>query len=172
MKIKNEQQYQQSKDWLQRFEQLVTELDGNESLKASEMRSQLYKDSYQSQAEELAAEIADYERLINGDKDQPMQINVESVNQFPLALIQARIAAQISQQELARRLGIEEQRVEEYERTDYQGASFGEILEVCTVLGVELEMAVIRVDFEEIEAVAKSVEKWENDKRKIIASAS
>ena len=70
------------------------------------------------------------------------------------------------------RLGIEERRVEEYERTDYQGASFGEIIEVCTVLGVEFERAIIRVDFEEIEAVAKSVEKWEKDKRNIIASAS
>ncbi|WP_228038712.1 hypothetical protein [Nostoc sp. LEGE 12450] len=69
------------------------------------------------------------------------------------------VAAQISQQELADILGIEEQRVKEYEDTDYQCASFVEILEVSTALGVEFEIATVQVDFAEIEAVKKSVGK-------------
>lgn len=32
MKIENEQQYQQSKDWLQQLLELLTELDGEEGL--------------------------------------------------------------------------------------------------------------------------------------------
>jgi hypothetical protein len=36
-----------------------------------------------------------------------------------------------------------------------------EILKVSTALGVEFETAAIRVDFLEIEAVKKTVEKWQ-----------
>ncbi len=160
--IKNDQQYQHSLDWLRRFEQSVAELDSNDSLKAEPVRWQLHRDSYQSQVNELKEEIAEYEKLINCDKNQPIKIKVESLNKLPDALVKARIAAQMSQDELADLLGIEQQRVQQCEDTDYQCASFVEILEVSTALGVEFETAVMRVDFEEIEAVKQSVEKWRN----------
>lgn len=162
--IKNEKQYQITLDWLRRFEQSVAELDNNENLKTDQMRWQLHRDSYQSQVNELKSEIVEYERMINCDKSQPIQIKVESMNKLPDALIKARIAAKISQQELAQIIGIEEQRVKQYEDTDYQCASFGEILEVSAVLGVEFETAVVQVDFAEIEAVKKSAEKWRKEK--------
>lgn len=156
MMIKNEQEYQNTLDCLRRFEKSVAELASNESLKAEPVRSQLYRDSYQSQVEELQAEIAEYERLINCPQNQPIYIQVESMNKLPDALIKARIAAQMTQQELADILGFSEQQFKQYEDTDYQCASFGEILEVCTVLGVEFESAIVRVDFEEIAAVKQS----------------
>ncbi|MBE9225099.1 helix-turn-helix transcriptional regulator [Phormidium sp. LEGE 05292] len=162
--IKNEKEYKISLDWLQRFEQSVAELDNNETLKADQTRWQLHRDSYQSQVDALKSEIIEYERLINCDKSQPIQITVENLNKLPDALIKARIAAKMSQQELAEILGIEEQRVKQYEDTDYQCASFVEILEVSTVLGIEFATAVVQVDFEEIEAVKKSAEKWRNEK--------
>jgi DNA-directed RNA polymerase sigma subunit (sigma70/sigma32) len=153
MIIKNEQQYQNSLDCLRRFEKSVAELESNETLKSDPVRWQLYRDSYQSQVEELKAEIAEYERLMSCHQSQPIQIKVESLNKLPDALIKARIAAKMSQQELAEILGIEAERVRQYEDSDYQCASFVEILEVSTVLGVEFETAVMRVDFEEIAAV-------------------
>ncbi|MEH2032427.1 MAG: dienelactone hydrolase family protein [Nostoc sp.] len=97
---------------------------------------------------------------------------VDSLNKLPNALIKARIAAKISQQELADILGIDEQRVYEYEDTDYQCASFVEILEVTTALGVEFEIATVQVDFAEIEAVKKSVDKWRKEKLNIKTRAS
>ncbi|WP_293155805.1 MULTISPECIES: hypothetical protein [unclassified Microcoleus] len=39
--------------------------------------------------------------------------------------------------------------------------SFVQILKVSTAFGVEFETAAIRVDFLEIEAVKKTVEKWQ-----------
>jgi len=170
--IKNEQQYRISLEWLRRFEHSVAELDNNEKLKADQTRWQLYRDSYQSHVDELKLEIAEYERLINCDNIQPIQIKVESLNKLPDALIKARIAAKISQQELAQIIGIEAQRVKQYEDTDYQCASFVEILEVSTVLGVEFETAVMRVDFEEIEAVKQSAEKWRKQKVSMAAKTS
>lgn len=74
-------------------------------------------------------------------------------------MVKARIAAKISIEELASMLGIESTRVVEYEKTDYQCASFVEILEVITVLAVEFENATVRVDFKEIEHVKKVLEK-------------
>ncbi|GAB1537708.1 hypothetical protein NUACC21_03610 [Scytonema sp. NUACC21] len=56
--IKNEQQYQNSLDWLQRFEQSIAELDSNEQLKAEPERWKLHRDSYQSQVDELKLEIS------------------------------------------------------------------------------------------------------------------
>jgi DNA-binding XRE family transcriptional regulator len=162
--IKNEQEYQKSLNWLRQFEESVAELDCNEKLKANQTRWQLHRDSSQSQVAELKAEIAEYKRLINCDRSQPIQIKVESINKLPDVLIKARIAAKISQQELAQILGIEEQRVRQYEDTDYQCASFVEILEVSIVLGIEFETAVIRVDFEEIATVKQSAEKWRKEK--------
>jgi hypothetical protein len=172
MMIKNEQQYQNTKDWLRRFEQSVAEFDGNEDLKADPKRWKLHRDSYQSQVEELKEEIAEYERLINCDKSQSIKIQVDSLNKLPDALIKARIAAKMSLAELADLLGIEEQKVKEYEDTDYQCASFVEILEVSTALGVEFETAFVKVDFEEIEAVKQSVEKWRKETMNIKTKAS
>jgi ribosome-binding protein aMBF1 (putative translation factor) len=165
--IKNSQQYQNSLNWLQRFEQSIAELDSNEQLKAEPERWKLHRDSYQSQVDELKLEISEYERLINCDTSKPLKIKVDSLNKLPNALIKARLAAKISQQELADRLGIDEQRVYEYEDTDYQCASFVEILEVSTALGVEFEAATLQVDFAEIEAVKKSVDKWRKEKMNI-----
>lgn len=169
MIIKNEQQYQNTLDCLRRFEKSLAELAGNENLKLEPVRWQLYRDSYQSQVEELKAEIAEYERLMNCHQNQPIKIKVESINKLPDALIKARIAAKMSQQEVAELLGIEAERVRQYEDSDYQCASFIEILEVSTALGVEFETAVMRVDFEEIAAVKKSAEKWRQEKVTMMA---
>ncbi|MBO1350606.1 MAG: helix-turn-helix transcriptional regulator [Hormoscilla sp. GUM202] len=165
--IKSEQQYQNTLDWLQRFEGTVAKLDSDEKLKADDpIRWQLYRDAYQSQVDEFKYEIAEYERLINCDRKQYLQIEVENLTHLPWVLIKARMAAKISQEELAETLGISSQRVKEYEDTDYQCASFVELLEVSTALGVEVEKAVMRVDFEEIEEAARIAKKWQERKKK------
>jgi ribosome-binding protein aMBF1 (putative translation factor) len=120
----------------------------------------LYKESNQSQVDELKEEISEYERLLNCDRRQPMKIKVESLTRLPDVLVKARIAARMSQKELAQMLGIDEERVKNYEDSDYQCASFVELLEVSTALGIEFEVAVVRVDFEEIEMSKKTAEKW------------
>ncbi|MFE1747774.1 DNA-binding protein [Coleofasciculus sp. H7-2] len=171
--IKNEKEYEYSQECARKFEYSIMALDQDEELKKNDPDGwQLSRDVKQSHLMALQAEIAEYERLINCDKIQPIQIKVESINKLSDALIKARIAAKISQQELAQILGIEERRVRQYEDTDYQCASFVEILEVSTVLGVEFETAVMRVDFEEIEAVKQSVEKWRKEKVSMTAKTS
>ena len=66
----------------------------------------------------------------------------------------------MTHKELADILGIEEQRIKECEDQDYQCATFCEILEVSAALGVEIDHASVKVDFEEIEAGKQSALKW------------
>ncbi len=82
------------------------------------------------------SKIAEYKRLINCENYQDIHIKIESFNKLPYVLIKARITAKMTHQELAEILGIEEAIIRQYEDTDYQCASFVEILEVITVLGV------------------------------------
>jgi hypothetical protein len=172
MMIKNEQQYQNAKEWLQRFEQSVVEFDSNKDLQTHPKRWKLHRDSYQSQVDELKAEITEYERLINCDNTLPITVKIESLNKLPEALIKARIAAKMSLFELAEILGIDEQKVKEYEDTDYQCASFVELLEVATALGVEFENAIVKVDFQEIEEVKRTAKKWQKSLGNVETKAS
>ncbi|MEZ2303550.1 MAG: ATP-binding protein [Microcoleus sp.] len=159
MTIKNHQQYQQSLDWLRQFQQFITEFDSIEALKSEGKIWKLPKESYQTKIEKLNLEISEYERLINCDKKQPLQINIESLKKLPDALIKARIASKISQKELADRLEIDEEIIKQHEDTDYQCASFLEIIEISTALGIKFEPAAIRVDFDEVTHIKHNAEK-------------
>jgi HTH-type transcriptional regulator/antitoxin HigA len=63
---------------------------------------------------------------------------LDSLEKLSTTLIQARIAAGLSQAELATRLGIKPQQIQRYEATDYQSASLERVNEIMRVLGVRL----------------------------------
>ena len=69
-------------------------------------------------------------------------IEVESFEELSVAMIKARIAAGMSQKDLAERLGMKEQQIQRYESTDYAGASFSRLAEIVKALGVSLHEAV------------------------------
>jgi hypothetical protein len=160
--IKDELEYRVSQEWVIKFKQSIAAIDNSFESKINDYeRWQLNRSALQCHLDKLLQEIAEYEKLINCDTSQPIQIKVNSLNELPFALIKARIAAKISLDELASRLGIDIERVDEYEKTNYQCASFAEILEVSTVLGVEFESGMVRVDFEEIENVKQTILNWD-----------
>ncbi len=159
--IKNEKQYEYSKECAKRFEYSIAVVEQDEAWKKRDPeRWQLDIDVKKSHLMALQEEIAEYEKLFNCDKSQPIKIQVENFNKLADVLIKARIAAKISQKELADILGFEEQRIKECEDKDYQCASFCEILEVSAALGVEFDNAFVQVDFLEIEEGKKSAQKW------------
>ncbi len=159
--IKNEKQYEYSKECAKRFEYSIAVVEQDEAWKKRDPESwQLDIDVKKSHLMALQEEIAEYEKLFNCDKSQPIKIQVENFNKLADVLIKARIAAKISQKELADILGFEEQRIKECEDKDYQCASFCEILEVSAALGVEFDNAFVQVDFLEIEEGKKSAQKW------------
>ncbi|GJD22579.1 hypothetical protein RIVM261_075350 [Rivularia sp. IAM M-261] len=168
--IKNELEYEVSTEWVTKFKKSIAAMDNDEAaIQKDYTRYSQSRSALQGHIEQLEAEIAEYETLINCTKNEPITIKVDSFCKLPDALIKARIAAKLSIDELAALLGIESARVAEYEKTDYQCANFAEIIEVITVLGVEFENATVRVDFEEIEHVKRVIEKW--DKKKAQATS-
>lgn len=78
----------------------------------------------QSHLDVLKAEVVEYETLINRS-DRPTLIlklsDIQSLSQIP---IKARIAAKLTQKELAELAGLTEQQIKDYEERDYQTASF------------------------------------------------
>ena len=67
---------------------------------------------------------------------------METVEDLPRALIRARIAAGMTQEGLARRLGVKPQQVQRYEATEYESASFTRICKVVQALGLKMAKSV------------------------------
>ncbi len=92
-------------------------------------------DALKSQLTDLRMQIEEYEALKSG---QRAVLEIESLEELPRALIKARIAAGLSQKDLAERLGLKEQQIQRYEDTEYASASFGRLVEVSQALGIKV----------------------------------
>ena len=104
--ITNERQYRITKAELKRFG------DALAALKASGPRPDVHPRIHQamieaneSQRDELREELERYDDLRSG---HVAQRTLHSLRELPIALIEARIAARLTQKELAKRLGVPE----------------------------------------------------------------
>ena len=93
-------------------------------------------EALRSQLADLRSEVKQYDLLRSGKRTT---LNVKSLDNLPQALIQGRIAAGLSQKELAARLGLKEQQIQRYEATDYASASLTRVCEVARSLGLKLK---------------------------------
>ena len=138
--IKNEKQYRITKAQVRRFQDALAELavqrrPPNIALRLWEAQ----RKAAQSQMEELQEQVEAYERLHLG---RSKEVVLEAVEDLPKALIRARISAGMTQEGLARRLGVKPQQVQRYEATEYESASFARILKVVHALGLRMPKAV------------------------------
>jgi ribosome-binding protein aMBF1 (putative translation factor) len=137
--IKNEKQYRITKAHVRRFQDALAELAVQE--RPSSIAPRLWnaqRQAAQSQMEELREQVEAYERLHAG---KSKEVVLEAVEDLPRALIRARIAAGMTQEGLARRLGVKPQQVQRYEATEYESASFARILKVVQALGLTMPKA-------------------------------
>lgn len=132
--ITNERQYRITKGWLERFTQAQAGVAA-QSDTLHPRATQALHDQYASQIEELSAEIAEYEQLRRGEITV---LELTSLKELPDALIRARTAARLSQQDLATRLGLKKQQVQRYEATRYAGVSLDRIQDVADALGLSI----------------------------------
>ncbi|HEX6862128.1 MAG TPA: helix-turn-helix transcriptional regulator [Thermoanaerobaculia bacterium] len=135
--IKNEREYRITKAQAVKFEQAIAELDasGGGSGSLHPLLQKAQRDSLQSQLDDLREQLAAYDALKSG---RQKVISLDSLEELPRALIQARIAAGLSQRELAVRLGVKEQQVQRYEATEYAGASLARVTAVVRALGLHV----------------------------------
>lgn len=102
--IKNEKQYRITKAQVRRFEDALAELATQE--RPSNITPRLWeaqRQAAESQVEELAGRVEAYEQLYMG---RSKEVILNAVEDLPKALIRARIAAGMTQEGLARRLGV------------------------------------------------------------------
>ena len=164
--IKDELEYEVSKEWVEKFNKTIAAMERDEEAKRKDfLKWDAGRGSIQCHLDQLHEEITEYERLMAWDKSKPIEIIVENFNKLSEALIKARMAAKMSEEELAEILDIDPERIKEYEKKKYQNASLMEILEISLALGLEFKTAVMQVDFEEIEAIKETAERWRKRKR-------
>lgn len=134
--IKNDREYRITKAQVHRFEAELARLllldtpgEGVDPLLLDVQR-----DAVRSQLSDLEAEVEEYDALRAGRQTVP---DLRQFAELPKRLIQQRIAAGLSQRELADRLGLKEQQIQRYEATDYASASFTRLGEVIEALSDE-----------------------------------
>jgi ribosome-binding protein aMBF1 (putative translation factor) len=134
--IKNEKQYRITKAQVRRFRNALAELACQE--RPANVTPRLWRaqsDAAQSQLDQLQEQVTAYESLHIG---RAKEVVLEGVEDLPNALIRARIAAGLTQEGLARRLGLKTQQVQRYEATEYESANFARILRVVEALGLRM----------------------------------
>jgi ribosome-binding protein aMBF1 (putative translation factor) len=137
--ITNERQYRITRSWLERFEQARTSAE-RDAVALHPRARQALRDQYDSQVEELRADLADYEALRRG---QITILELDSLSELPDALIRARAASGLSQAALADRLGLKKQQIQRYEATRYAKVGIERLQAVADALGVKIREQVI-----------------------------
>jgi ribosome-binding protein aMBF1 (putative translation factor) len=124
--IQNQLQYKVTKSRLKEFTQALATLS-QEKLpkKALEVRRR----ALESMIEELESDIATFETHQNSDIP-----DLSILEDLPKTLVRARIAAGLTQAELAQRLGMKAQQVQRYEASQYASASLERLQEVARAI--------------------------------------
>jgi HTH-type transcriptional regulator / antitoxin HipB len=91
---------------------------------------------------ELEQEITEYDRLKSG---QITQFPIESLADLPRVAIEARIAAGLTQKELAEKIGVHEQQIQRYEANNYHAVGFDRLQEVMSALDITIGKTVMQL---------------------------
>jgi DNA-binding XRE family transcriptional regulator len=134
--ITNERQYRITKAELKRFEDNLTAQDQREPNPDVDPRIHLaMREGIASEAEQLRAQLHHYEQLRDGHITQR---EITSLRELPTALIEARIAARLTQRELAERIGVAEQQIQRWEANDYSGVNLERLQNIADALGIHI----------------------------------
>ncbi|MDR2212883.1 MAG: helix-turn-helix domain-containing protein [Pseudomonadales bacterium] len=126
--IMNQRQYLNTQAAARRFQQA---LDGPDAEGLHPKAANAMREGLRSQLEDLRAELAEYDALRQG---KVVTLEAESIVGIGEALIKARIARNLTQKVLAKRLSLAEQQIQRYEATQYSGVSAERLQQVADAL--------------------------------------
>lgn len=130
--IKNDREYRLTRAEARRFAGVLDDLRRRRAAAGEDPDLlPLQVSAVQGQLDSLQLELSEYEDLREGRVAAP---DLAAYEDLPAALIRARIAAGLSQRELASRLGVPEQQVQRYEANEYASTSWGRLRDVMSVL--------------------------------------
>ena len=98
---------------------------------------QLTIDSMRALCDEWREDLAAYDALRN--EGGRREFALHALEELPDALVQARIAAGLTQRQLAERLGLKPQQIQRYEATSYRGVAWDTAARIAQALGLRLE---------------------------------
>jgi HTH-type transcriptional regulator / antitoxin HigA len=126
--IKNKKQLTVTTKQLALLEQALEALGrGGEKDVATALRRR----ALQADVSKLKREIADYEMAQEGSVDFAVLAELDSLGRL---LVQGRIAANLTQDDLAHELGRKPQQIQRYERSEYSSASLATLARVAHVI--------------------------------------
>jgi len=138
--ITNERQYRITNAQLKRFEDDLAAYDARRPTADVDPRlHRAMRDALASEADELRAQIKHYEELRDGTITGR---ELDSLRELPTALIEARIAAKMTQRTLADRLGVAEQQVQRWEATAYAGVGLERLQDIADALDTRIQESV------------------------------
>lgn len=134
--ITNQREYRITRSWIARFEK---ELIANETreLGAEEhpdMREVVHA-AITSEMETLRRQIDHYDKLRDG---RITSREITSLRELPIALIEGRIAARLTQRQVAERIGVAEQQIQRWESNEYNGVGLDRLQSVADALGMQI----------------------------------
>jgi HTH-type transcriptional regulator / antitoxin HipB len=138
--IQNERQYKITQTKLRDLQLDLATLDLPSNLHPRLMLAR--QNSLNTLIGELEQEIAEYDRLKSG---QITQFPIESLADLPRVAIEARIAAGLTQKELAEKIGVHEQQIQRYEANNYQAVGFDRLQAVMFALDIKMGKTVMQL---------------------------
>jgi DNA-binding Xre family transcriptional regulator len=135
--ITNERQYRITKAEARKFEEAIAVARGREP--SPDVDPRIHQAMIESLESELAIVRDDLDRYEALKTGRVKKRRIRSLRELPLLLIEGRIAAGLTQRQLAGRLGLPEQQVQRYEATMYSGVSLDRLQDVADALGLEIE---------------------------------
>ena len=143
--IKNERQYLITRSQAERFSQVLSEIEGRDSVPTGvhPLMLKAREDAIRSQLTDLEGDLREYELLKSGNFEFAQ---LRTVTELPVMLIKARIARGLSQRDLADRLGLKEQQIQRYEASEYGSASLARIRSIVDALGIDIDESLLAGD--------------------------
>ena len=134
--ITNERQVRIANVQLKRFEEaLAAQAATGPSPDVHPRIHQAMMEATASERDELRAQLQRYDDLRSG---RVAQRTLTSIRELPIALIEARIAARLTQRELAARLGVPDQQVQRWEANSYAGVGIDRLQEIADALALQV----------------------------------
>jgi DNA-binding XRE family transcriptional regulator len=144
--ITNQREYRITKTELARFEEGLIAHDARDPRElpanVDPGMPQLMHNAIAGQIETLRRQIEHYEKLRDG---QITSREITSLRELPTALIEARIAARLTQRQLAERIDVAEQQIQRWEANDYSGVNLDRLQSIADALGVQMRETITYV---------------------------
>jgi HTH-type transcriptional regulator / antitoxin HipB len=140
--IQNERQYRITHTKLREFEQELAAVNPQDpDLHPRQIVG--WTNSLNLTIRQLKQEITEYEQLKSGNRSTFI---LNSLSDLPTVLIKARIAAGMTQKDLAEKIGIQEQQIQRYEANHYSSTSFDRLRAIASALKIEITQAVMQLE--------------------------